>query len=51
MFLMFKGGVLPGPMTEGDIEVSKILIDLWTSFAVKGSVYISHLILLKAFSI
>jgi len=33
---MFANNLLPGPVSPGDIQVSKLLLDLWTSFATDG---------------
>ncbi len=40
LFLMFAHGKLPLISTPGDIKVSKLLIDLWTSFAKNGYIFI-----------
>lgn len=36
LFQLFANRLLPGPVNEDDKKVSKMLIDLWTSFAIDG---------------
>ena len=36
LFLMFSNPLFPPPSSDADVKASKLLIDLWTSFAADG---------------
>jgi Carboxylesterase family len=39
LLVMFSNNLLPPLVDADDIKVSKMLVDLWTSFSSKGSVH------------